>query len=81
MFNFKKTKTINEKLSTVTLKLSGLHCTSCALNIDLTLEEIPGIKSSKTNYQKAEANIEFDSSVISLQSIKKTIKNLDYSVE
>lgn len=80
MFNFSKPKTIDENITTVTLKLSGLHCTSCALNIDLTLEDIPGVKSSKTNYAKSETKIVFDPSVINLKSIKKAIVNLGYSV-
>jgi copper chaperone CopZ len=62
------------------LKLSGLHCTSCAVNIDLTLEDLPGVKSSDTNYAKSECKIEFNPTQISLTNIKNTIANLGYAI-
>ncbi|HBC44855.1 TPA: hypothetical protein DCZ81_01685 [Candidatus Collierbacteria bacterium] len=81
MFNFSKSKKQNEDLKTVTLKLSGLHCTSCATNIDLTLEDTPGISSSDTNYQKSEAKITFDPVKTDLDSIRKIITDLGYQSE
>ena len=68
-------------MQNITLKLSGLHCTSCATNIDLTLEDLPGVKSSDTNYAKSEAKITFDPSKINLESITKTITDLGYIVK
>jgi Cu+-exporting ATPase len=80
MFHFLKPKTNDTNLETVTLKLSGLHCTSCATNIDLTLEDLPGVKSSDTNFQKSTAKIIFDPSKTNLKSIKKAISHLGYRV-
>ncbi|HSV94563.1 MAG TPA: heavy metal-associated domain-containing protein [Spirochaetia bacterium] len=79
MFNFLKSKPI-ENLETVNLKLSGLHCTSCAISIDLTLEDIPGVQNSSTNYAKSELTITFDPAKTNLKSIKKSIHNLGYIV-
>jgi len=67
-------------METITLKLSGLHCTSCAVNIDLTLEDLPGVKNSSTSYTKSESQITFDPSKTNLESIKKTITNLGYQI-
>ena len=64
-----------------TLKVCGLHCTSCAVNIDLTVEDIPGVKNSSTSYAKSESQVTFDPSKTDLESIKKTIHNLGYQVE
>lgn len=63
------------------LKLSGLHCTSCAVNIDLTIEDIPGVKSSNTNYAKSESEVTFDPTKTNLEFIKNAIHNLGYQVE
>ncbi len=65
-------------MQTTALKLNGLHCTSCAVNIDLTLEDLPGIQSSNTNYQKSELNITFDPKQTALKKIIKTIEELGY---
>ncbi|HAI22389.1 TPA: heavy metal transporter [Candidatus Collierbacteria bacterium] len=81
MFNFLKSKTKNDHLQTTTLKLSGLHCTSCAANIDLALEDTPGVSSSDTSYQKSVAKITFDPEKTDLNSIKKVITNLGYQPE
>jgi len=64
-------------METIKLKLSGLHCSSCAVNIDMTLEDLPGV-SSKTSYQKSETEVTFDPSKTDLKSIKKTITDLGY---
>lgn len=61
-------------------KISGMHCTACALNIDLDLEEIPGVKSSQTNYAKQITEVEFDDSKISPEILKFTIAKTGYQV-
>ena len=80
MFNLFKKKS-SQNSTTETLKLSGLHCTSCAVNIDLSLEDIKGVIESKTNYAKSETSVEFDPKVVSLGKINSVIKELGYTVE
>lgn len=62
------------------LKIEGMHCTSCAINIDFDLEDLEGIKSAKTSYAKQETEIEFDLEKISDQKIIQTIKKTGYTV-
>jgi len=64
----------------LTLKLSGLHCVSCSLSIDGELEDLPGVKSSNTNYAKSESKVEFDEQKISQEKIISTIEALGYEV-
>lgn len=58
------------------LKIEGMHCTSCAMNIDFDLEDINGVKSVKTSYAKQVCEVEFDSEKVTddliIQAIKKT---------
>ena len=43
------------------LKITGMHCISCAMTIDGDLEDfVKGVKASNTNYAKAETEVEFD---------------------
>ncbi|KKU32358.1 hypothetical protein A3K29_05990 [Candidatus Collierbacteria bacterium RIFOXYB2_FULL_46_14] len=81
MFNFFKPKTISITPNTesITLQLSGLHCSSCAVNIDLALEDLPGVI-AKTNYAKSETKITFDPSQTSLDAIHFTIRDLGYNI-
>lgn len=61
------------------LKIAGMHCSSCAMNIDFDLEDLEGVKSSKTSYAKQECEIEFYSDKVRDQTIVETIKKSGYS--
>ncbi|KKU14744.1 MAG: Copper-exporting ATPase [Microgenomates group bacterium GW2011_GWC2_45_8] len=84
MFNFFKPKskqtTRNQELTTLVLHLSGLHCSSCAVNIDLALEDLPGVI-AKTNYAKSETKIQYDPTQTTLDQIHFTIRDLGYSIK
>ncbi len=64
----------------VTLKLNGMHCVSCALNIDGELEDTPGVISSKTIYAKSVSMVNYDPQKVSLETIKAVIERLGYRV-
>ena len=69
------TKIVKKKL-----KIQGMHCTSCAMNIDFNLEDLEGVKSAKTSYAKQELEVEFDEEKIDNQKIIQTIKKTGYTV-
>ncbi len=62
------------------LKIEGMHCTSCAMNIDFDLEDL-GVKSAKTSYAREETEVEFDSDKVSEKKIVETIKKTGYTAK
>lgn len=68
----------NNSGSSVKVKINGMHCVSCAMNIDGALEDLKGVNSAKTNYAKAETVVEFDEKVISEAEIIRTINATGY---
>ena len=60
------------------LKIDGMHCTACSMNIDFDLEDLEGIKSAKTNYAKQESEVEFDEEKVKLEEILKQIEKTGY---
>lgn len=86
MFNFfKKTNKANppagkQNIKSIILKISGMHCTSCSLNIDGELEDLDGVVSASTSYAKSATKIEYNPEKISEAQLKKTIEKLGYSV-
>lgn len=68
-------KTTTQKLK---LKIQGMHCSSCAMVIDMDLEEAPGVRSTKTNYAKSETEVEFDPEETTAENILKTIQKSGY---
>lgn len=63
------------------LKIGGMHCTACSMNIDFDLEDLDGIKSAKTNYAKQESEIEFDEEKLDMKKILETIKKTGYEAQ
>lgn len=76
---FKKNKTKIGKV--VTLKIDGMHCTSCSMSIDGELEDLPGLNSATTSYAKALTKVEYDPEKVDLEKIKTTIKALGYGAK
>lgn len=60
-------------------KITGMHCSSCAMTIDMDLEEIEGVKGVKTSYAKQETEVEFDPDKVSDDLIAAAIKKSGYS--
>ena len=69
------------KIKNLKLKIIGMHCTSCAMNIDGELEDTKGIKNSRTNYAKQHTNVEFNPEEITEGKIIEIIKNVGYEAE
>lgn len=60
------------------LKINGMHCSSCAMNIDFDLEDLEGVKSARTNYAKSISEVEFDADKISEDDVVKQIRETGY---
>ncbi len=80
MFNFFKPKPQDDTLEELEFRIQGMHCSSCAVNIDLTLEELPGVVSSKTNYASSLTKLILKKDQENRAQIKETVKKLGYTV-
>ena len=65
---------------TQTFKIDGMHCTSCAMTIDMDLEDLDGVEESTTNYAKQLTEVKFDTEKISAEKIIETIKKTGYEI-
>ena len=65
----------------IKLKIIGMHCASCCLNIDGDLEDyVKGVKSAKTNYAREECEVEFEEDV-KVEQIITQIKKTGYQAK
>ena len=62
------------------LKIEGMHCSSCAMNIDFDLEDLDGVTKVQTSYAKAECEVEFDKDQVTQEQLMETIKKAGYTV-
>ncbi len=67
------------KLAKKKFIIEGMHCVSCAMNIDFDLEDLEGIKGVSTNYAKAECIVEYEEDKVDEKKIVETIKTTGYS--
>jgi len=65
----------------IIISLQGLNCSSCAVNIDLTLEDNQGVIESNTSYAKNLTTITFDPQKTNTDDILKTINQMGYKAE
>lgn len=66
-------------MKTVTFTISGMHCVSCAMNIDGELEDSGKVVSASTQYAKSESTITFDPTITSIDEIISLIATLGYT--
>lgn len=78
MFGINKEKQPGERIS---LKISGMHCVSCGMNIDGALEDMEGVFSADTNFAQARTEVQFDASKVTVTAIISTIAAIGYEAE
>jgi len=62
----------------IKLKISGMHCDSCAKMIEMDLED--KVKRISVSQKQGKADVEFDEKKISEEKIKEIITKLGYKV-
>lgn len=62
------------------LRIFGMHCASCGVNIENALKQEAGIKSANVNFSSEKAYLEFDPIEVSIARIQKIIEKLGYGV-
>jgi len=59
-----------------TLKIEGMHCTSCAMTIEWKLEDI-GVK-AKCNFAKSEVEVFYEEKEVREEQIRQAIESCGY---
>lgn len=67
-------------MTTITFRVEGMHCGSCALLIDDTLEDLPGVRASQTSVKTGRARVDLDATTTPGEIIA-AIQGLGYTAE
>jgi Cu+-exporting ATPase len=65
----------------ITLGVSGMTCSACALNIEKVLKKKAGVASVAVNLELGRAKVSFEPSLISPKEIEEAIESIGYKVE
>ncbi len=60
--------------------LSGMHCESCALDIQETLAETAGVNRADVSYADKQAIVDYDETIVQDTTLIKKIQDLDYEM-
>ena len=66
-------------METVTLKLRGMSCASCANSIEEAIRVVPGVSESNVNFGVEQATITYDPRKASLETIQDAVSEAGYS--
>ena len=62
------------------LKISGMHCATCAITVEESLSNIRDVSTVKVNFGTDTAHVEFDPAKVSLSEIEKAVKDAGYDI-
>ncbi len=68
------------KTENLLLPVSGMHCASCAMLIERTLADIPGITKAEVNSVSEKLSLEFNPSETPLETIAEKVHDLGYEL-
>jgi len=64
----------------ITINISGMHCASCALNIENALKKVKGVKDVNVNFTLERAFIDYDAQNTDLSFLENIIEKTGYRV-
>lgn len=66
---------------TANLSTSGMHCSSCAMLVDMTLGDVEGVVESHTDHATGKTVVTYDDAAVSLDAIMDAIRGAGYEAE
>ena len=69
-----------EGKSKIIVNIENIHCGDCALNIERSVEHVPGVLSAEVSYVLSSATIYYDPHRVEEERIKKAITKPGYAV-
>ncbi|MBD3300006.1 MAG: heavy metal translocating P-type ATPase [Candidatus Moranbacteria bacterium] len=62
------------------LNIQGMHCQSCAVNLEKNLKKEKGVWEASVSFATEKANIQFDEGEVGLDKIEKIINDLGFKI-
>ena len=62
------------------IKISGMSCASCALNVEKSLQTLEGVEKAQVNLGTEEATIKYDPQKLKLSQLEDAVQNAGYGV-
>jgi Cu+-exporting ATPase len=70
-----------EKMAETKISIGGMHCASCALNIERKLKKTKGVKEANVNFSIERASVNFDPKEVDEEVLLRTIRGAGYQAK
>lgn len=74
------TNVTDNRLHSVSLKISGMSCAACARRIEKGLGKLEGVDNAVVNFAAEKAAVTYDSAQISLRDVVKKVEQLGFQI-
>jgi P-type Cu+ transporter len=62
----------------ITFPIVGMHCASCAKNIERKLKKTPGVTDASVNYGSEQAQVEFETDMVNPEALEAAVSDAGY---
>ncbi len=69
-----------QNVEKATLNIKGMHCASCALNVEDSLNKLEGVSKAMVNFATERAYVEYNPEKATLQSLERAVAEAGYAV-
>lgn len=63
------------------VKVNGMHCNSCVLAVQNSLEDVDGIQSAKADLETGNVEIELDTNKVSIEDIDEAVQDVGFKLD
>ena len=67
-------------MKTETMKVIGMSCGGCAINVAGALKAVDGVSDASVSLEEKQATVEFDETRTSIEQLKSAIHHAGYEV-
>lgn len=67
--------------TSVKISTSGMHCSSCAMLVDMTLADVDGVAESRTDHATGETLVTYDDERVDLDQLLSAIRGAGYEAD
>ena len=64
-----------------TIKVNGMSCGGCKLNLETAVMKLPGIISAAASLKSSELSVEFDENKITLAAVRAAVVKTGFTVD
>lgn len=68
-------------MKTETLKVNGMSCGGCAINVAGALKAVEGVNDAHVSLENREATVDYDETRTSSEQLKSAVRHAGYEVE